>query len=291
MTVLDVLPAPLADGARMYHAIEYASIDGFRPLQLDLYLPAPSVKPSPVIVYFHGGGWAVGTRRRFGRAFKGWSPTPLARLAAAGFAVLTVDYRLTGEAIFPAQLDDAKAAIRWVRTNASEFGIDPRRVVAWGESAGGHLALLAGLTGRAEPGDDVCAVIAWYAPTSLSADAEPDSPEAALIGPDSEPADSRGSSEVGRPPAASDRAARAQAASPISHVHAGAPPVQIHHGTADTLVGIHQSIDMVAALKAAGVPVEFIAVEGSEHFWTGAPDLAAIFNASVDFARRMTASA
>jgi acetyl esterase/lipase len=288
MTVLDVLPVPLGDGGCMYHALEFATVEGYRPLQLDLYLPAPSGKPSPVIVYFHGGGWAVGTRRRFGRAFKGWSPTPLARLAAAGFAVLTVDYRLTGEAVFPAQLDDAKAAIRWARTNAAELNIDPQRIVAWGESAGGHLALLAGLTGSAEAGDDVCAVIAWYAPTTLSADADPGSPEAALIGPDA--SDGQGSSPSTRPPTSDDRGARARAASPISHVHAGAPPVHIHHGTADTLVGFQQSVDLVAALNAAGVPVEFIAVEGSEHFWTGAPDLAGIFHASLEFAQRMTAS-
>jgi dipeptidyl aminopeptidase/acylaminoacyl peptidase len=83
--------------------------------------------------------------------------------------------------------------------------------------------------------------------------------------------------------------ARTLAASPISYVHAGAPPVQIHHGTADTLVPFAQSVQFVEALRATGGSVELVVVEGSDHFWTGAPDLAAIFDASLAFARRITA--
>jgi dipeptidyl aminopeptidase/acylaminoacyl peptidase len=84
--------------------------------------------------------------------------------------------------------------------------------------------------------------------------------------------------------------ARTTAASPIAYVHAAAPPVQIHHGTADTLVPFAQSVEFVEALRAAGGDVQFIPVRGSDHFWTGAPDLAAIFTSSLDFARRVTSS-
>ena len=100
----------LASGVSVHHGVEFATVEGFRPLLLDLYLPAPGTASGAAIVYVHGGGWAVGTRRRFGRAFVAWSPTPLDLLAQAGFVVATVDYRLSGEAHFPAQLHDVKAA-------------------------------------------------------------------------------------------------------------------------------------------------------------------------------------
>ncbi len=293
---LDVAGMPRGDGSTMYHAIEYAAVDGFRPLQLDLYLPAATGDPTPAVVYFHGGGWAVGTRRRFGRAFKAWQPTALERLATAGFAVATIDYRLSGEAVFPAQLHDAKAAVRWVRSNAATINVDPTRIVAWGESAGGHIAALVGLTGdrpelEGEIGDlgfssAVCGVVEHYAPTDLLAassqkhplsDADPDgvdSPESRLIG-----------------AALSDRPDLARAASPVNHVHSGAPPFHIHHGTEDRMVPFGQAVSLAAALEGAGVPVELVAVDGADHFWIGAPDLEAIFAASLEFARRVTGSA
>ena len=163
----------------VHHGVEFAVVEGFRPLLLDLYLPTRGTSAaSAAVVYLHGGGWAVGTRRRFGRAFASWSPTALDRLAQAGFVVATVDYRLSGEAHFPAQLHDVKAAIRWLRGNAAPLGVDPARVIAWGESAGGHLAMLAGLTGdRPELEGDVgefvgessavCGVVDWYGPMNL----------------------------------------------------------------------------------------------------------------------------
>lgn len=269
--MLDVIPVPLSTGNVMYPAVEFASIDGFRPLQLDLYCPEPSDRPAPAIVYLHGGGWTVGTRRRFGRSFRSWSPTPLARLAADGFVVATVDYRLSGEAIFPAQLDDALAAVRWVRTHAAELGVDPDRIMAWGESAGGHLAALVGLRGRRDTGDDVCGVIDWYGPMDLRQAHDPDSFDVKALG-----------------GTAADQPERAVDASPILHVHPAAPPFLIWHGTADTLVSISHGEQMAAALEAAGVPVDFVAVEGAEHFWTDAPDLEAVFVAARDFAIRIT---
>ena len=298
MSALD-LGAPtttLASGVTAHHGVEFAIVEGFRPLLLDLYQPAAGSASGAAIVYIHGGGWAVGTRRRFGRAFISWSPTPLDLLAQAGFVVATIDYRLSGEATFPAQLHDVKAAIRWMRANANRLGVDPARVVAWGESAGGHLAVLAGLTGdRPELEGDVgefitessavSGVVDWYGPMnllSLSSQHAPDSDKR----PDD--ADSWESTMVGA--ALQADPTRSSAASPIAYVDGQALPIQIHHGTADTFVPFAQSVEFVEAFRLAGGTVEFVEVEGSDHFWIGAPDISAIFEASLEFALRVTAA-
>lgn len=284
----------LSSGVIVHHGVEFASIEGYRPLLLDLYVPPSGLSSGATIVYLHGGGWAVGTRRRFGRAFVGWSPTPLDRLAREGFVIATVDYRLSGEARFPAQLRDVKAAIRWVRGNAPALGVDPARVVAWGESAGGHLAVLAGLTGNrvdleGDVGDHigqssaVCGVVDWYGPMNLLSLSSQHLPNS-----DKRPDDAQSweSSMVGAPLQTDPE--RSLAASPISYVHAAAPPIQIHHGTLDGQVPFAQSVEFAEAMRRVGGDIELVAVEGSDHFWTGAPDLGAIFAASVDFARRVT---
>jgi acetyl esterase/lipase len=288
--------AELASGVTVHHGLEFSVVEGFRPLLLDAYLPKTGSASGAAIVYLHGGGWAVGTRRRFGRSFLAWSPTPLDLLAQAGFTVATVDYRLSGEARFPAQLHDVKAAIRWLRGNASRLGIDPSHVIVWGESAGGHLAVLAGLTGdrpelEGDVGDfvgessAVGGVVDWYGPMnllSLSSQHGADSEKR----PDD--AGSWESSLVGAP--LQTDPARTLAASPISYVHAAAPPIQIHHGTVDSQVPYAQSVEFADALRAVGGNVELVTVEASDHFWMGAPDLAVIFEASLAFAHRITAT-
>ena len=284
----------LSSGVTVHHGVEFASIEGFRPLLLDLYVPPPGSATGAAIVYLHGGGWAVGSRRRFGRAFLGWSPTPLDLLARAGFVVATIDYRLSGEARFPAQLHDVKAAIRWVGGNAPALGVDPTGVVVWGESAGGHLAMLAGLTAErsdldGDVGDHlgrssaVCGVVDWYGPMnllSLSSQHPPNS--------DKRPDDALSweSSMVGAPLQTDPE--RSRAASPISYVHAAAPPIQIHHGTVDGQVPFAQSVEFADAMRRVDGDVELVVVEGSDHFWTGAPDLTAIFDASLAFAYRVS---
>jgi len=120
----------LASGVEVHHGVEFAGVEGYRPLLLDLYLPEATARSGAAIVYVHGGGWAVGSRRRFGRAFVEWSPTPLDLLAQAGFVVATIDYRLSGEAHFPAQVHDVKAAVRWIGGNAMTLGVDTARMVA-----------------------------------------------------------------------------------------------------------------------------------------------------------------
>lgn len=165
---------------RVRRAVPYAVRPGYRPLLLDLYLP--EVAGAPVVLFVHGGGWRVGDRAVFCPTWRDWSPQPFARLVEAGFAVASVDYRLSGEALFPAQLDDVMAALHWLRIRSQELGIDTGRVVAWGESAGAHLAALLGLT----ESPAVVGVVDWYGPTDLltmaaGADAS-DSREALLLG-------------------------------------------------------------------------------------------------------------
>jgi acetyl esterase/lipase len=119
--------------------LTYTTAGGYRRLKLDLYLPpGPTTGARPVIVYMHGGGWSGGTPRTTG-AFENW-PEVLASFAARGYVVASIHYRLSGEAPYPAAIQDAKAAVRWLRTNATTYGIDTNRFVSWGVSAGGQLA-------------------------------------------------------------------------------------------------------------------------------------------------------
>lgn len=265
---------PGAYGTRVVAGVPYAAIPGIRPLELDLVLPPEAAEPVPCVVFLHGGGWRLGSRRSAGPAFEGAVPTPFERVAAAGIAVACVDYRLSGEAAWPAQLHDVKAAVRWLRAR-QDLGVDPDRIAAWGESAGGHLAALLGLTsgdpalegavGVAGPSSAVAAVAAWYAPSDLrtvAADAgadpmDPASREALLLG---APA-----------PAAPDAAAQA---SPITHVSPGAPPFLLLHGRADRMVGCAQSERLRDALRAAGDEVEFHVYDGADHMWFGDPGAA-----------------
>ena len=115
-----------ADGVRVLAGVPYAAIPGIRPLELDLWLP-PATEPAealgvPVAVFLHGGGWRLGSRRSAGPAYA--ATEPFERVARAGIAVASIDYRLSGEAVWPAQLHDAKAAVRWLRSRADELGID-----------------------------------------------------------------------------------------------------------------------------------------------------------------------
>jgi acetyl esterase/lipase len=265
---------PGADGTRLHPGVPFAALPGVRPLELDLFLPAETDAPVPVVVFLHGGGWRLGSRHTAGPMYRGVRPTPFERLAQAGIAVASVDYRLSGEETFPAQLHDAKAAVRWLRTRADELGIDPGRIAAWGESAGGHLAELLGLVtdpalegdvGFAGPSSRVVAVAAWYAPsdiaavaTDLGADpADPTTREAMLLG----------------APAVSVPDLAAQA-SPLTHVGPDAPPFLLLHGEADQLIPCVQSVRLHTALVAAGARADLYLYEDADHMWAGSPEAA-----------------
>ncbi|MFW3168729.1 alpha/beta hydrolase fold domain-containing protein [Geodermatophilus sp. CPCC 206100] len=284
------LPLPRAHpgpgGTRVLAGVPYAAIPGLRPLELDLHLPAGS--PAPVVVFLHGGGWRVGSRHSAGPAYRGQDPTPFQVLAQAGIAVASVDYRLSGEATWPAQLSDAKAAVRWLRARAGELGIDGDRIAAWGESAGGHLAALLGLTGGdpalegdvgvAGPPSDVVAVVAWFAPSDVAA-------VAVDTGADPLDASTREALLLGAPAATvPDLAAQA---SPLTHVSPSAPPVLLLHGRVDQLIPWVQSERLAAALQQTGADVELHSYDAADHMWAGDPDAAAdALRRTVDFLQR-----
>ncbi|MBF6196256.1 alpha/beta hydrolase [Nocardia implantans] len=236
------------------------------PLLLDLYRPrhGASRLPHPVVVWVHGGGWFTGDRTLLP------DPRPLLR---RGIAVASIEYRLSGTALFPAQLHDVRDAIRFLRTGAADLSVDPRRIGVWGASAGGHLAVLAGLTGGIDalPGEEntgdssVLAVADAYGPATLVPGVVPDGaqwsdrwpPEWRLIGGD--PAD------------LPDRARAASPLSVLSDLPAGAalPTFQIAHGTADRLVPDEHSRRLHAALGARS---QLYLVDGYRHGFLNPPD-------------------
>ena len=268
------------DDVRFVGGLAYAAPLGFRPLLLDLYLPAAGADPAPLVVFLHGGGWLRGDRAMVGPRFASWQPGPLARLAADGFAVASVDYRLSGEARFPAQLEDVSAAVDWLAGQAGRYGFDADRIVLWGESAGAHLAALLGLRSA---GSRVRGVVDWYGPADLIALDEQVGAAGALT---DDPLDSREARLLGAPVGQVPELARA--ASPLSQVRAGAPPFLIAHGTADRMVPFPQSEALAAALAEAGADVRLEAVEGADHMWIGVADLTPLYDAVVAFAREVT---
>ncbi|MFE0106185.1 alpha/beta hydrolase fold domain-containing protein [Streptomyces sp. NPDC059009] len=280
----DVAPlppaAPAGDGVRLLRGVPYGNVEGSRPLELDLWLPeSGSGERPPLVLYVHGGAWRRGRRDDMGLRLRGWTPGPFARIAAAGLAVASVDYRLSGEAVFPAPLDDLRAALRWLTLRAAELGVDTARTVVWGESSGGHLASLLALTEpRAEGADgapDVRGAVIWYGPSDLTTarggfDPHNDQfPEAQLLG---------------AAPAAVPELARA--ASPLAQVSPDAPPFLLVHGEADTMVHLSHSEALAAALDKAGARAELWPVPGADHGWhrLSGSQVEEIFNRSLAFA-------
>jgi acetyl esterase/lipase len=283
---------------KVLKGIEFAHPEGSPPLLLDLYLPA-ALKQSgalPAVVHFHGGGWRVGGRSSLGPHVDSLRLSPIERLVDANFVVASADYRLSSVARFPAQLLDAKAAVRWLRAHAADYNVDPGRIYAWGDSAGGHLASLVGLTarsteyaddaaGNAGTSDTVAAVAAWYPPTDLLRMGEQALPNALAR------ADDPGSREallIGAQPAEAPE--KAAAASPLTYAGSHAPPFFLAHGTGDRFVPAAQSATLAAALEAAGADVELLLIEDADHMWQlpGEDPAAATkaTDATIDFFRR-----
>lgn len=247
-------------GVAVHRDVAYVT-NGHERQKLDLYVP-PSATPLPLIIWIHGGAFRMGSKE--GIPF---DPPPLAYLAQ-GYAVASLNYRLSQHAIFPAQIEDCKAAVRWLRGHAAQFNLNPNRFGAWGPSAGGHLVTMLGVTGwvkEYEVGEHldvpsrVQCVVDYYGPTDfLQMDAQrlpegmihdgADSPESELVG---------GAIQA-------HKAATARA-NPITYVSADAPPFLVVHGDADPLVPYGQSVLLVDALKRANVPVDFYTVNGGGH--------------------------
>jgi acetyl esterase/lipase len=241
--------------------VEYCRPDGI-PLPMDLYIPpAAAIRPAPVAVYVHGGGFMLGTRQPngLGGSFANASGalfSPLQqRLNANGFVVASIDYRLAPAAPWPAPITDTKCAIRFLKGHAADIGIDPNRIGVWGSSAGGTLVSLLGTTGPAagfdigqypEQTSTVHAVVNMFGPTDFIS-----------FG------DAGGFASTTLYLSLGNSTDTLRAASPKTYVAPGAPPFLILHGTEDALT--QQSVDFTAQLHAAGVPATYIPVRGTGH--------------------------
>lgn len=275
----DLLPPPAATLADVdvLADIAFSQPDGFRPLRLDVYSARTGPARRPMIMFVHGGGWTVGTKRTTGH-YADW-PAIMAAIARRGFVVASVEYRLSGEAPFPAAFHDVIHAGRFLRQHQARFGIDASRVAVWGASAGAHLAGLVAMACRSPDvlptaGPDVpagsdCpqAFVGWYGPYNV---------ELMMNTMLRIPAASRTAElnrEIGRALAffqctdAGCPPGLLQRASPLFHAGAGAPSTLLVQGTADTLVSMAEPEALAAKLRAAGVRVSVEPIADVGHGW------------------------
>ena len=244
------------EGTVVHRDLAYM-VDGHPRQKLDLYLPRQG-DSLPLIINIHGGAFRMGSKE---------DGVPLEYLAR-GYAVASINYRLSQHAVFPAQIEDGKAAVRWLRAHANEYRLDPDRFAAWGASAGGHLAAMLGTTGdttgfdvgsHLDQSSRVQAVVDYFGPTDfLQMDAH-----RLPHGQRHDPADSPESQLIGGP--IQEHPEKTARANPITYVSPGDPPFLIVHGDQDPLVPHHQSQLLDAALKQAAVPVTFYTVQGAGH--------------------------
>jgi acetyl esterase/lipase len=229
-------------------------VTGGGPLQqLDLYYPTDR-KGEPLIVVIHGGGWIAGDKTGGGT-----NPLPL-DLLFDGYAIASINYRLAPGAIWPAQIQDCKAAIRWLRAHANSYGYDPNRIGVYGESAGAHLAVLLGITGATDLFDigenlgyssAVSCVVDMFGPTDLVALAQTAVGQSILPG------------LFGGP--IGDHLDLARSASPINYVNRSEPPMLVVHGTHDAFVPYSESVLFTEAMTRANARYDFHTVIGGGH--------------------------
>ena len=249
--------APLLSAAEpAQRDVEYARV-GAQSMQLELYLPGAGAD-FPLLLYIHGGAWRAGSKR----------DVPIAGLVEKGFAIASVEYRLSTVAPFPANLHDIKAAIRFLRAQAVDFHLDARRFAIVGSSAGGHLAALVGVShghkelegevgAHREVSSDVQAIVSFYGASNLQTILGQSTPHGLSV----------------RVPALQlllggqpeERPALAKLASPVAHVDAQSPPLLLLHGDADPQMPIEQSRELHAAYMKAQRPVEFVTIAGGVH--------------------------
>jgi len=248
--------APVFEVVR-HQGIQFAEPDGI-PLLLDLHLPK-GVENPPLIMWIHGGGWKGGAR----------SNCKVAWAAGHGFAIASIEYRFSQEALFPAQIHDCKGALRWLRVNQKKYGYNAERVVVGGSSAGGHLAALMGTSGEVaelegvtggnlKQSSRVQGVVDYYGPsdfvqrskTQPSKTEEPTGGVYLLLG--------------GK---ASENLEKAKAASPVTYVSKDDPPMLILHGTRDKTVFLNQSEILRDAYSKAGLDAELIVNPQGGHGW------------------------
>lgn len=249
---------PPPEGVKELAGIEYCSVDGIS-LKLDLALPENAEGPLPGLIFIHGGAWVSGERKVY--------HLYTYKFAQEGYAAATISYRLADQARFPAAVEDAKCAVRWMRAHASEYGIDPGNIAVIGGSAGGHLAMMAGYSDDAEfkgagGYDDVSsavqAVVNFYGPYDLTADIAKESGDVKEF---------LGAAYEENPDIYLE-------ASPMHYLDEGDPPTLIFHGTIDDVVPVEQSDRLAARLEELGIPHSYQRFEG----WPHTMDLAKAVN-------------
>lgn len=252
----------MPEGTQVLRNVAYAT-NGHERQKLDLFVPAGATNSLPVVIWVHGGAWRGGSKEN----------CPALRYLGRGYAVASINYRLSQHGVFPAQIEDCKAAIRWLRAHAEEHRLDPDRFAAWGASAGGHLVALLGTSGGVKEFDvgenlafssRVQAVVDFFGPTDFTQMSKyaprdgpfdhdaADSPESLLIG--------------GAVQEHKDRCARAN---PITYVSKNDAPFLIMHGDKDNIVPYQQSELLRDALQEAGVPVTLKIIKGAGHGFGG----------------------
>ena len=244
-----------AQAHKVVSDVEYAVVDGTS-LKLDLHLP--EAKNTPLIVWVHGGAWRAGSK----------SDMPLGALVTQGYAIASVDYRLSTVAPFPGMIHDIKAAIRFLRAKASDYGYDPAKMGVAGSSAGGHLAALVGVTNGVkelegkegaylDQSSDMRFTISLYGASNLMTILSQSKPQGLKM----------------RVPALqllldgqpTEKPELAKLASPVQHLDAKDPPLLLIHGDADPQMPPEQSKELAEACKKAGVNVQLEIIPGAVH--------------------------
>lgn len=227
-------------------------------LKLDLAMPKDGEGPFPALVFLHGGGWRAGNRQSLAKTIE--------VMAGRGYVAATVSYRLAPASKFPAQIEDCKAAVRWLRANAKTYKLNPDRIGAAGFSAGGHLACLLGVTtkedglegngGNGDQSSAVQAAVSFFGPTDFTARTWSEKLEMDVLVP------FLGGSFA-------DKQDVYKKASPVTYARKGAPPFLFFHGTEDKIVSIRQSRVLADKLKATGVSAQVVELQGEGHGWSG----------------------
>jgi acetyl esterase/lipase len=264
--IFQIPKADVSHIQRKWLDLPYASLSPAQ--KLDIYLPDVGDGPFPIVLHIHGGGFAIGDKRDI-------HVLAFLRGLERGYAVVSVNYRLSGEAIFPAGLQDIKAAIRWLRANSEQYHLDGNRIAACGGSSGGNYAAMVCLTDHVTEFDDlslgnpeypcnVQAAVDWFGPTDFlkmdeqlyesgfgpSDHGEADSPESRYLG-----------------AKLSDEPLKVELANPMTYIHESMPPILIQHGSLDTMVPVQQSIMFTEKLGkyVSSDRFEFDILEGAGH--------------------------